>query len=632
MKNITLSLLLCAGINVFGQTNDQVSKYLKEDDKSRLLELSKKFETNNQNSLREALEKFPAVTYINGRKAVLQGLNEDGSAMYVASVNADAAATVMADELYEGGSLGLDLSGADISFRVWEIEGVRTTHQELVGRVSQGDFAIFTTPSDETDHATHVTGTIIASGVSSDAKGMSYAGTAIAYDTNNFLSEMTTQAAAGMLLSNNSWGQVAFNNDNQLVIPVYTFGKYTTNAKAMDELAYSAPYYLPVWAAGNDRALSSLGSNKGGYDMLTQWGTAKNTLVVAAVNEVDNYTGPFSVSMSTFSNWGPTDDGRVKPDISAQGVGVKSSISTSDASYATYQGTSMASPSVTGTLGLLQEHYNNLNDIYMKAATVKALVAHTANEAGFTDGPDAQFGWGLLNAEAAAECITNDGATSMISETSIDDGDTFSTTVTVVGDEPLVVTISWVDPEGTVITGTSEEMLDNTTSMLVNDLDLRVTQGENTYYPWKLNAAFPSGAATNNGDNTVDNVEKIEVNNASGEYTITVTHKGTLVDDLQDFSLIVTGIDASLGVEENIMENISVWPNPAQDVINLKLTSLENNTNVSLYDIHGRMVYQSEVKTSSLVHTINVKEFSAGVYFLNVENGTQNFNKKIVIE
>ncbi|WMI69640.1 S8 family serine peptidase [Mangrovimonas sp. YM274] len=632
MKKITIMLAMCLTINAMGQTKNQVSKYISDEDKANLTLLSERFQDEYEKSLKAALEKYPRIIEHDGKISYLQGLRMDGSPIYVTSYNAGAAETVQADDLYTGGALGLDLSGAGLNLGLWEGDAVRSNHQELTGRIDQQDFLIFFNSNDETNHATHVAGTMIASGVDPEAKGMAYGASIIAYDWDGDLPEMASEAASGMLLSNHSYGLNVFNDDDELVIPVYWFGKYDNKSKALDELLYEAPYYLPVLAAGNDRQLASAATNKGGFDMLQGFSNAKNAITVAAVNEVIDYTSEFSVQMSNFSNWGPTDDGRIKPDISAKGVSVKSSVSTANNAYAYMQGTSMATPSVTGTLALLQEHYNNVNDIYMKAATVKALMAHTALEAGFNDGPDYKYGWGLLNAKDAANCITNNGVSSIVAETELANDETYTTNVTAVGGEPLVVTISWTDPEGTVYTSSNpDDLEDNPIAILVNDLDVRVTNTDNTYLPWKLDPAFPNGGATK-ADNTVDNIEKIEVDNPSGEYTVTVSHKGTLEGDVQDFSIVITGIDATLGVDDNQAQNVAVWPNPAKDVINLKLTSVENNSNVSLYDIHGRMVYQSELKSSSLLHTINVKEFASGVYFLNVENGAQTFNKKIVIE
>ncbi len=91
--------------------------------------------------------------------------------------------------------------------------------------------------------------------------------------------------------------------------------------------------------------------------------------------------------------------------------------------------------------------------------------------------------------------------------------------------------------------------------MLVNDLDLRITKDSTTYLPWILNPASPSAAAAT-GDNYRDNVEKIEiVAPAAGNYTIKVTHKGTLQNTSQAFSLIISGVthkDTDVGLKGDL--------------------------------------------------------------------------------
>ena len=95
----------------------------------------------------------------------------------------------------------------------------------------------------------------------------------------------------------------------------------------------------------------------------------------------------------------------------------------------------------------------------------------------------------------------------------------------------------------------------------MNDLDLRVSKdGGTTFFPWKLDVSNFSAAATT-GDNLVDNIEKIEIPNASGEYIIQVSHKGSsLIDGKQEFSLIVTGIDNeefTISSHQGILETCS---------------------------------------------------------------------------
>ncbi|MGB1216495.1 MAG: S8 family serine peptidase [Saprospiraceae bacterium] len=341
-----------------------------------------------------------------------------------------------------------------------------------------------------------------------------------------------------------------------------SFGWYNTNARDWDNLAVNTPYYLIFKSAGNDRGDTHTGAhlvwdsgawvasttprapdgtgatNGDGYDCVSTSGTAKNIMTIGAVNDVaGGYNAPGDVSMSSFSGWGPTDDGRIKPDIVANGVGLTSSTNGSDTSYGSSSGTSMSGPSAAGSALLLQEHYSETHgSALMLSATLKALIIHTADEAGAADGPDYSFGWGLMNTATAASVITEDVTNGdVITENTISNGGTFSTTVCATGN-PLVATIVWTDPAGTAI-GYS---LDNTTPNLVNDLDMRLTQGASTYMPYVLNPAIPSAAATT-GDNFRDNVEKIYIPAGSGSYTLTVTHKGALAS-AQNFSLIVTGI------------------------------------------------------------------------------------------
>src|SRR5690606_3796456 len=288
-----------------------------------------------------------------------------------------------------------------------------------------------------------------------------------------------------------------------------------------------------------------------GSDLLTSEATAKNVIVVVAVNEVPNYTGASSVVMSSFSNWGPTDDFRIKPDISAKGVNVFFTSNTSITIYTILQVTSMAAPSVTATIALLQQHYNNifgstLAKPTMRSATVRGLLAHTASEAGSAPGPDHKFGWGLIDAEKAAKLLSNVGQTSILEEKVLSANQTYTKTLVATGTEPLVVTLSWTDRPGQSNTG-----LDVSTPRLVNDLDVRVTKGGQVFYPWALTKSFANPAAVK-ADNNVDNIEKIEIDNPSAneQYTITVSYKGNLTGGSQEYSLLVTGVDATLSNDD----------------------------------------------------------------------------------
>ncbi|MGO4710709.1 S8/S53 family peptidase, partial [Chryseobacterium sp. 2TAF14] len=401
---------------------------------------------------------------------------------------------------------------------------------------------------------------------------------------------------------------------------VWFYGAYDSRARQIDNICYNNPYYLPVVSAGNDRnSTEAPGSTqiaaKAGYDMIFGHGNAKNVITVAAVNQVTDYVDPSSVVMSSFSSWGPSDDGRIKPDISMKGVNVRSTLSTSDTAIGFMSGTSMASPGITGVVLLLQQYYNQLYNNYMKAATVKGLILHTADEAGQFPGPDYEFGWGLVNAQKAAIAIRDKNSTvstskSVIEELTLANNSTFTKTITANGTSPLKVSISWTDPQSTNHnTGTT----DPSTVYLINDLDVKVTKNDTNYYPWKLQGmALPYESPTNVSTNNVDNFERVDINNPVGTYTITVSHKGTLTSGNQNFSLIVTGDNLStLSAQEikNTGTEVSFYPNPAKNFI--IINEKDQNLAINIFDASGKLVATSK----TFDNKINLSNLTKGIYF-----------------
>ena len=230
--------------------------------------------------------------------------------------------------------------------------------------------------------------------------------------------------------------------------------------------------------------------------------------------------------MSSFSSWGPTDDGRIKPDIVANGISLTSSYSTSTSTYAVMSGTSMASPNVSGSAGLLLQCWKGMwGAAPMRAATLKGLIIHTADEAGSANGPDYQNGWGLMNTLKAVNLMKADssaGGNFNIRELQLSQGGTVDVPVYCNGTEPLRATICWTDPAGTP----PPDALNPTTIMLVNDIDVRIIRNSTTYYPWVLDPAHPANAATT-GDNIRDNVEQVYLSApVAGWYTVRISHKG----------------------------------------------------------------------------------------------------------
>nr|WP_299382389.1 S8 family serine peptidase [Allomuricauda sp.] len=471
----------------------------------------------------------------DGTMISLQEMGTDGSLLYYTTLNDPARQTSRAHTLYSNGILDLGLDGTGLTVGVWDAGIALITHQEYGGRVSDGDASM-----EIDDHATMVTGNMISSGINSKARGAAYGAHAITHNWTRDKIEVAEAAANGLLLSNHSYGIMSDR------VPDWYFGAYIKVAQDWDKIMYHAPYYLMVTAAGNaqrsmDNESPIYGKTSDGLDLLLGFATSKNGLTIAGANtEIGSQGELKSANIASYSSLGPVDDGRVKPDLAGDGNSILTTTADSDSSYASSFGTSMAAPGVTGSLLLLQQYHEELFGGYMKAATLKGLALHTADDVD-AKGPDYKMGWGIMNAKSAAELLQNRDYSSLILEESLTEGETFTMTINAREGEALMASISWTDPDGEYF---NRGDLNSSTSALTNDLDIRISKNGTTVFPWKLNPKKALDAAIQ-GDNLVDPYERIEIANASGEYTITISHKGLLKDGFQDFSLIVSGAKVS---------------------------------------------------------------------------------------
>lgn len=522
----------------------------------------------------------------DGTVKEVAGLDDSGEVLYFITHNVNAAISTAADVL----RTQYGLNGSGLVIGMWDGGAGRSTHREFAtGRMVIKD------GSTPIDHATHVGGTMIASGVTASARGMAVAATVDSYDWNNDKSEMTAVGASApgqagkILLSNHSYGFISgwyrtggsspafiwYGSGTTATSVDPRFGQYNTQARDSDSLAFSAPYYLMFRSAGNDRTDnpsngqsvqlspsstttvaydSSLhpggdGTYRGGYDLIGFDAVAKNVVTIGSVTDAVN-NGQRDISranQSSFSSWGPTDDGRIKPDLVANGDGVYSTLAGGDSSYGTFSGTSMSAPNATGTAALLTEEYARLfNGGVMRASTLKALLIHTADDRG-NPGPDYQFGWGLINGKAAADLIRDHAQNPVklrMTEKRLPAGQTITEQIVWDGVSPIRVTLVWTDPAGTASTAT-----DSRTPVLRNNLDVRVIAPDGTqFFPYVMpfvgtwTVASMSQPATT-GINNTDNVEQVYIASPpeAGVYRVVVSHQGSLVNNQQDYSLLISG-------------------------------------------------------------------------------------------
>ncbi|GAB5521581.1 MAG: hypothetical protein RhofKO_38320 [Rhodothermales bacterium] len=500
----------------------------------------------------------------------MQRLSPTGRPIYRRTHNIEAASVTRTDDLYQGTALGIGVTGEGMSLGIWDSGAVRVSHQEFGDRVERIDLA------DRDDHATHVAGTLVAAGIRSQVRGMAYAATLRSYDWNSDALELGNEAEAGLLVSNHSYGRISgwdfsdtegtgtqwyWHGDPSVSLTEdYGFGWYDSDAVLFDQVAYTHPYLLPVVSAGNDRedegpaagefraldengdwqtytlADRPIGADGGpdGTDTIAGMAVAKNVLTIGALT-----SGGRNTTVAGYSSFGPTDDGRIKPDLVGFGERLFSATAEADNSYGFLTGTSMATPNVAGSLILLQQYHQHWLGSPMRAATLKALAIHTADDLG-RQGPDYATGWGRLNTLQAGQQIDDALTTpSALLEAVLDDGGTYTLPITVDTDQVLRVTLAWTDPPSTRRSITANALNDRRPH-LIHDLDLRLSANGTTYFPYVLDPDnLQLDAQT--GDNQVDPVEQVRFVAPAGNYLITVSHKGTLTTGAQPFSLVVSG-------------------------------------------------------------------------------------------
>lgn len=635
---ITFLALFIVSFLVHGQTAKERAEIIKLNNQAELQQLIIEFNEQYVKDQEKVLQYSRAnnVPILrkneNGSFDQLMRITDDGMPIYYSIDNVDSANSTRANRLHSGGSLGLNIEGQGMSAYVWDGGPTRVNHNEFFQagtlRATIGDGSSIL--NGNSFHATHVSGTIAASGFEPNAKGMAPKAEVFTYTWDNDIAEMASAAASGALISNHSYG---IRLSGVSSFPGFA-GKYTVGAQEVDEVAYNAPYYLPVYSAGNDGQDNVSNGNpvggSPGFDKLTGDKLAKNSMVVAnAQDALINNDGTLgSVFINSGSSQGPADDLRIKPDIAGNGTQVFSTFDGSISAYGTISGTSMSSPNVAGSLLLLQQYYNQKNGVFMRSATLKGLALHTADDAGST-GPDPIWGWGLMNTMKAAQTITDNRLKSRIVELELSEGGSYTIDVDSDSVEDLVASISWTDVAGQVNNNADND----STPALVNDLDIRITQNGNTFEPWRLAANF-TGVA---GDNNVDNYERIDIPSAAGTYTITVTHKGSLVGGSQKFSLIVTGEDNNFAINSTV--NTLEVCNDQTGIIPIDFVSKSNFTdpvNLSLTNLPAGITatFGNSNFTAPGLTTLsfnNLNAVSDGVYPLTINATSSTETKSIAL-
>ncbi len=459
-----------------------------------------------------------------------------------------------------------------------------------LGRTGNWSDSCQTGGANDGGHGTHVSGSVLGNGCRSGSSGLpsgyasSYAGLApqaglvmqsvmdsscglggLPADLNTLFNQARD---AGARIHTNSWGSAVA-------------GQYTTDSRNSDLFLWNNKYQTILFSAGNEGIDTPSSDGYINPDSIGAPATAKNVITVGASENVrstggynpggdcSTWGGCWSADypaepvksdrlsdnasgMAAFSSRGPTDDGRIKPDVVAPGSNILST--KSQGAYVSggwgagpnqyYQymgGTSMSTPLTAGAMALIRQFYTDVKSITPSGALLKATVINSA--VNLSPGqyaapleqqpplPNNAQGWGRVN---VANATDDSHRWQDISDANgLATGGSRSYTYPYCGTAPLKATLVWTDyPGATTAAGA-----------LVNDLDLKLTAPDGTTV--YLGNVFTNGwSATGGSADRKNPVESVYIQTpAVGNWTVAVTGYNVPngVSGKQGYALVVDG-------------------------------------------------------------------------------------------
>jgi len=398
---------------------------------------------------------------------------------------------IRSNTLYTDYGSGRKFNGSGVNVGIQD-DGVIGPHIDYQGRVPN-QFLL----TNNGDHGDHVSGILMGAGNKDPLmRGMAWGANLYVYAASNyqgFASISTHYTTYGIRIMSTSYSDGCNTG-------------YTTRAQQMDIQLNSFPELMYVFSAGNN------GTSNCNYGAGAGWGNvtgghkhSKNSIAVANLNYID--------VRNSSSSRGPAHDGRLKPEVSAVGTDVYSTIINNN--YINYTGTSMSCPAVAGLFAQLYQAYKEQNaNINPPGALIKAIVMNTADDLG-NPGPDFSYGYGRANGLKAVQAIEQ---VAYLTATVSNASSNSHTIVVPAGVKKIKVMTYWHDPQAQI--GAAIALVNNLNTIIT---DPALTVHNPLILDYTPNAVNLNAAAVP-GVDIRNNHEQITIHNpAAGNYVLNVS-------------------------------------------------------------------------------------------------------------
>jgi hypothetical protein len=513
-------------------------------------------------------------------------------------------------------------------------------HRKIINYSRGGPSATFGDHAVFSYHGTHTAGTICGED-SYNGGGSSYDG--ISKSCRHSFCDIGNSGGSLTL-----WGDL-----NQLWDTNYVYGASAVSnswgsANGGDYVTYDAQTDQFMWRRKNVLIVCSAGNSGSGANTTGSPGNAKDALTIGAVGRLD------ATAIASYSSRGPTDDNRYKPTVMAPGGlntagdpglwSANGGTSGSGSGYQQMSGTSMASPSACGTIGLLREYLNrgfyptgaevpgnaipNPSNALLKAL---AVVSTDPNVTGYTV-PNYNIGWGRIDAESvlyftgqARKLLLHDSASGGLNT---NDSVVYSWTVS--SAIPLRIALCWTDSAGNPAATRSQ----------LNDLDLRVISPGGTSY-W--GNYYSGGQSTTGGTFDSNNVEEnFRLNSpTTGTWKAWVRGRNVPTGANQTYAITISGDVTNLGIGVAEETGLTVPLTGIRNFMTVASREISYTLQVAnagkvstrIYNALGARVYQESRNYAKGEYQalISVAFLPQGVYFVVIDLPDKTCEQKVVL-